>query len=123
MDTSGVVVVLGASPKADRFAYQAFQLLKQKGWTVVPVHPTFSNILGAPCYARIQDVPEKIHTLTLYVGAARSTPMIADIIGCRPRRIIFNPGAENPELAREALKNDIEVVQDCTLIMLNSGRF
>jgi hypothetical protein len=41
----------------------------------------------------------------------------------KPRRLIFNPGAENPYLARLARKNDIEAIERCTLIMLNSGQF
>jgi hypothetical protein len=46
-----------------------------------------------------------------------------EIVSARPRRIIMNPGAENPDLARRAEAAGIEVVEGCTLVMLRPGRF
>jgi len=76
------------------------QRLQEKGYNAVPVNPAFTEVLGERCYASISDVPQPIDTVTLYLGAARSTPLIQDILTAKPRRIIFNPGAENPELAK-----------------------
>jgi predicted CoA-binding protein len=61
--------------------------------------------------------------VTLYLSAARSTPLIEDILNARPNRIIFNPGAENEELGKAASSAGIEVVNGCTLVMLASGIF
>lgn len=117
------VVVLGASPKPDRFAFKAMQKLREHGYRAIPVNPAFPEILGKRCYGSIREIKESIDTVTLYLGTARSTPLIKEIIAARPRRIIFNPGAENSELASEAGKDGIEVVNDCTLVMLESGSF
>ena len=59
----------------------------------------------------------------MYLGKARSDPLIDDIVAAKPRRIIMNPGAENDDLAERAEKNGIEVIEDCTLVMLGSGTF
>jgi predicted CoA-binding protein len=117
------VAVLGASPKPDRYAYRAMQMLKDYGHKPVPVNPAFDEILGETCYPKIDDVPQPIDTATLYLGAARSTPLIDEIIAAKPRRIIMNPGAENDTLADEAREHGIEVVYGCTLVMLGSGEF
>ena len=117
------VLVLGATPKADRFAYRAMQMLKTHGHKVIPVNPAFSEVLGEPCYKSVADVRDPIDTVTMYVGANRSAPMIPEILEAKPRRIIFNPGAENDHLAAEAERNGIEVLHDCTLVMLQSGTF
>jgi predicted CoA-binding protein len=117
------VAIIGASPKADRYAYRALVLLREYSYRPVPVNPAFSQILGEHCYARIGDVPEKIDTATLYLRKARSDPLIQEIISKRPRRIIMNPGAENVDLARRAEAEGIEVVQGCTLVMLRTGTF
>jgi predicted CoA-binding protein len=45
------------------------------------------------------------------------------ILDIHPKRIIFNPGTTNPELAEMARKAGIEVVDDCLLVMLNTGKF
>ncbi len=68
------------------------------------------------------NVAGPIDTVTLYLGAVRSTPLIPEILAARPRRIIFNPGAENEDLAAQAEPRGIEVVHGCTLVMLQNGQ-
>jgi predicted CoA-binding protein len=117
------VAVLGASPKPERYAYKAMQMLGEYGHRAVPVNPAFKEILGAKCYPSIVDVPGKIDTATVYLGKARSDPLIDEIVDLQPRRIIINPGAENENLAAKARERGIEVVEGCTLVMLRTGQF
>ena len=118
-----VVVVLGASTKPDRYAYRALKLLRDYGHRAVPVNPACDEILSEKCYPRVGDVPDKIDTVTVYLRKARSDPLIDEIVNVAPRRIIMNPGAENSDLAMKAREHGIEVVEDCTLVMLRSGVF
>jgi predicted CoA-binding protein len=117
------VVVLGATPKSDRFANMAMRSLQQHGHKAVPVNPAFPEVLGERCYASISEVPQPIDTVTMYLGPTRSEPLVDEIIAAAPRRIIMNPGAENDRLAAEAKKAGIEVVEGCTLVMLQGGNF
>jgi predicted CoA-binding protein len=117
------VAILGASPKPDRYAYQALQLLHEYGHRTLPINPAFDEILGEKCYPTISDAPGPIDTVTLYLGDTRSSPLIDEIISARPRRIIMNPGAENSALAAKAEAAGIEVVEGCTLVMLRTGQF
>lgn len=118
-----IVAVIGASPKPDRYAYRAMQLLAEHGHRAIPINPAFDEILGEKCYRSIANVPDKIDTVTLYLSEARSDPLTDEIIDAKPRRIIMNPGAENDALAEKARTRGIEVVEDCTLVMLGSGTF
>ena len=117
------VAILGASPKPDRYAYKAFEMLREYGHRPVPVNPAFPEILGEKCYPKISDVPGAIDTVTLYLGEARSALLIDEIIEAKPRRIIMNPGAENSVLTEKAENAGIEVVEGCTLVMLRTGQF
>jgi predicted CoA-binding protein len=117
------VAILGASPKPDRYAYKAFEMLRDYGHRPVPVNPAFDEILGEKCYPTIGEAPQPIDTVTLYLGAARSNPLIDEIVSAKPKRIIMNPGAENPALAEKAEAAGIEVVEGCTLVMLGTGQF
>ena len=117
------VAVLGASPKPDRYAYRAMQMLRQFGHRAIPVNPAFNEILGEPCYSKLADVPTGVDTVTMYLGKQRSDPLIDEIIAAKPKRIIMNPGAENDDLARKAEAVGIEPVYDCTLVMLQTGSF
>jgi len=118
-----IVAVMGASPKPDRYAYKAMQMLRTHGHRPVPVNPAFEEVLGATCYRSIADVPEPIDTVTMYLGKQRSDPLIEEIVAARPRRIIMNPGAENDDLAAKAEAAGIEVDYACTLVLLQTGAF
>jgi predicted CoA-binding protein len=117
------VAVLGASRKPKRYSHKAMKMLRDYGHRAVPVNPAFDEIIGEKCYTRVGDIPDKIDTVTLYLGKARSDPLIDEIVDLAPRRIIMNPGAENTDLATKARERGIEVVEDCTLVMLRSGLF
>ncbi len=117
------VAVIGASDKPERFSYQALILLKQKGHQVFPVHQRLKAIDGLAVYSSITDIPEAIDTVSMYVAADISSGIAADILGTKPKRIIFNPGAENPELNQKSKARGITTVNDCTLVMLRASRF
>jgi len=120
---SETVAVLGASPKPDRYAYRAMQMLREHGHRAIPVNPAFDEILGGKCYRSIAEIPDPIDTVTMYLGKQRSDPLIGEIIAAKPKRIIMNPGAENDELGATAEAAGIEPVYDCTLVMLQTGSF
>lgn len=109
------VAILGASNKPERFAFKASELLTDHGHEVVEVSPRSSvtSLAGAGA----------VDTLTMYVGPALSTQMSTDILALKPRRVIFNPGTENPSLEDELRRAGVDVVEDCTLVMLRAGRF
>ena len=123
MSAYETVAILGASPKPERYAYKAFRMLGDYGHRPIPINPAFDEILNEKCYPTIADAPKPIDTVTLYLGELRSNPLIDEIIQAKPRRIIMNPGAENPALAEKAEEAGIEVVEGCTLVMLQTGQF
>jgi len=68
-------------------------------------------------------LPEGIDTVTLYLGPERQREYYDYILSLKPKRIIFNPGTENDELAALAEANGIETVEACTLVMLSIGNY
>ena len=117
------IVVLGASDKKHRYSYQAVMLLLEKGYSVLPVHKRIKSIEGLHVYSDINEIKQDVDTITLYVNSSLSSLMLDDICSLHPRRIIFNPGAENQELLIAAQKKGIEVIEACTLEMLNTDQF
>jgi hypothetical protein len=117
------VLLLGASPKPERYAHRALLALTARGHRVVPVHPVHASVEGIPCVKRLEDVCEKIDTVTLYVGPDTSTPLTDALIRLRPGRVIFNPGTENPPLERRLQEARIPTLRACTLVMLSTGQF
>lgn len=117
------VAVLGASPKEDRYSFKAVRLLKQNGFQPIPVHPAGHTVDGIEGLKSLNDIADQIDTLTVYVSSKISDDEKDNIIKLNPRRVVFNPGAENSGLASFLEGEGIEVVENCTLVMLNSGIF
>jgi predicted CoA-binding protein len=118
-----VVVVLGASPKPTRYSNMAVRQLKAKGYRVLPVHPTAETIGDLPVVHNLHDIKEKVHTLTLYLGPLHSRGQVDAILALAPKRVIFNPGTESPQLTARLQSAGIDCVHACTLVMLRSGIF
>ncbi len=115
-------VVLGASTDTTRYAYLAVKMLQRYHFEVVPVGRDEGEINGAKILTGNPDIKD-VDTVTLYIGKARLPQFAEYIFGLKPKRIIFNPGTENPEVMMEAQKRGIEVVPGCTLVMLSVGTY
>jgi len=115
--------VLGASPKEDRYSFKAVHMLKEHGYTPIPVHPAGHTVDGIPGVKSITEIKSPLDTLTMYVNAAISDKEYDNIIALKPRRVIFNPGSENSALAEKLRKAGIEVVEACTLVMLQTNQY
>lgn len=117
------VVVLGASPKEDRYSNRAIRLLKSNGYTTVPVHPKFETIEDLPVVHSLSDIRQKVDTLTLYVGPERLQTMADEIVAFKPGRVIFNPGTESEALQSRLREANIPYLQACTLVMIQTNQF
>jgi len=117
------VVIIGASNNPERYSHRALLLLRKHGHEVVPVHPKLAEIEGIPVVADVSLITGPVDTVTMYVGAAISSGLQDKLITLKPRRIIFNPGAENAALADALQKAGIACEEACTLVLLNTGQF
>ena len=115
-------LVLGASNKPGRFSYLAIKSLVNHGVDVCAIGARMGNVDGVEIITQKIDI-DNIHTVTLYLNSKNQTSYIDYIIGLKPKRIIFNPGTENSELLTKARENNIDIVFDCTLVMLKNGSY
>lgn len=115
-------VVIGASPNKDRYSYLATERLKNNNYEVVPLGIREGEINGEKI---ITDRPilSDIHSVAMYIGKKLQADWYDYILGLNPKRVIFNPGTENGEFERILMDKDIEVVENCTLVMLATNQF
>jgi hypothetical protein len=124
MDAPGqTVVVLGASADPSRYAFRAHRLLKEKGHRVIPVSAKAQTIDGDEARVSLDAVPTPVDTVTVYLRPTFSAAYRDGLLALAPRRVIFNPGAENSALASALRAAGIECLEECTLVMLRTGRF
>ncbi len=117
------VAILGASDKPDRYSYLAFEALKKHGHRPLPVHPKLASIEGTAVYPSLEKVPGPVDTLTVYVSPEISSAMEQQILDFPVKRVIFNPGTENPGLASKLQKKGVQTLEACTLVLLKTSQF
>ncbi len=115
-------LVLGASDNPTRYSNMAMKQLRGKGHPVVAIGRKQVKAGDVDIITGMQPYIG-IDTVTLYLSAANQKEYYDYIISLHPKRIIFNPGAENPELEQLAFSNGIEPLEACTLVMLSTGRY
>ena len=115
-------VVLGASPNPSRYSYLAVNRLQAHGHSVIPIGRKRGQINGEEIINEPQLI-EDVDTITLYLNAQNQRQYYNYILSLHPKRIIFNPGAENRELAELAVKNNILPMEACTLVLLSTDQY
>lgn len=115
-------LVLGASQKPERYSYLAIRSLRKHQIEVFAIGARKGIVEDVEIQTELKNF-EDIHTVTLYLSPKNQIPYYSYIISLNPKRIIFNPGTENPELEKLARENGIDVVEGCTLVMLSNGTY
>ena len=115
-------VVIGASPNTDRYSYKATISLQQHNHTVYPIGIRNGKINDLDIITSKPNI-DNIDTVTLYVGADNQPVWFDYIFSLNPKRIIFNPGTENPEFEALAISKGIEVLDACTLVLLSINQY
>ena len=115
-------LVLGATENPNRYAYRAAHSLLSHGHEIALVGIRKGEVAGQPIINEKTPVIG-IDTVTLYVGPHNQPEWYDYILSLRPRRIVFNPGTENPELKRMANTQGIQILEACTLVMLETNSY
>lgn len=115
-------LVIGASENTSRYSNMAIHKLLAAGKEVVAMSDRPGDVAGVSFVTHREKIDE-IHTVTLYIN-----PMIQEIyytyvLQLKPKRVIFNPGTENPEFMRLLRSHGIEVEAACTLVLLSMNQY
>ncbi len=115
-------VVIGASSNPSRYAYKAVIALSDEGHEVYPIGIKNGQINGIDI---IVDRPKikNVHTVTIYLSKKNQAQEADYILDLKPKRIIFNPGAENEALNQLAREKKIITEQACTLVLLRTTQY
>ncbi|TDD76085.1 CoA-binding protein [Flavobacterium caseinilyticum] len=115
-------LVLGATTKPERYAFKAVNMLVDKGHSVLALGQNAGEVAGVKIQTKA--IPLKnIDTVTLYLNPTRQRDYYNYIVEAKPKRVIFNPGTENPEFYQLLKLNDIKVEVACTLVLLATNQY
>lgn len=115
-------VVIGASENPERYSNRVVRMLHRQNIPVVAIGIKEGEIDGVKIQTGFPKI-KNVDTVTLYVGAKNQPQYYDYILSLKPERVIFNPGAENPEFEKIVSEKGIEVLEACTLTMLTVGNY
>lgn len=115
-------LIIGASNNPERYAYKAAHKLVSAGHPIVNFGVKKGEVAGVPIINEWY-LFEGIDTVTLYIGPNKQSEYIDKIIDINPRRVLFNPGTENPTAQAKFKKAGIEVEEACTLVLLSLNAY
>jgi uncharacterized protein len=115
-------VVLGASENKERYSNMAVRKLIAHNHPVIAVGNKGSVIGNTPIVVELLPHSD-VDTITLYLNEKNQKKYYDYIFSLNPKRIIFNPGAENNELEELAKEKGIKTMQACTLVLLSTNQY
>ena len=115
-------LVLGASLNPVRYSNMAINRLVNNKFDVVAIGLREGHVAGVEI-SKEQQLFDDIDSVTLYLNPQRQKEYYTYIVSLNPRRVIFNPGTENPELYQLLHENNIESEVACTLVLLGTIQY
>lgn len=115
-------LVIGASEHEERYSNKAIRSLRAHGHTVVALGKNKGQV--GDVTIQTERLPfEDIDTITLYINPSLQKDYVDYLLSLKPKRIIFNPGAENESFERAAKEQGVATLPACTLVLLSTGQF
>ena len=115
-------LVLGATSKPEKYSNIAINKLVEKGHSVLAIGQNTGEVAGVKIHTK--QIPlANIDTVTLYLNPKRQVEYYNYIIETKPKRVIFNPGTENPQFYQLLQSNGIKAEVACTLVLLATNQY
>ena len=115
-------LIIGATTKPDRAAFKAIGLLVANGHSVIALGQNAGEVAGIKINTKAIPVTN-IDTISLYINPSRQRDYYNYIVEAKPKRVLFNPGTENPELYQLLELNNIKFEAACTLVLLTLNKY
>ena len=112
LQESKVIAVVGASNNAQRPGNIAPKFLIDHGYTVIPVNPNESEILGQLCYPELSRIPVKVDVVSIFRRSEDVPPIVDEAIAIGAAAIWMQEGVSHKEAGAKASVLNIDVIMD-----------
>jgi len=119
---SRTIAVVGLSAQWHRPSYFAAKYMQEHGYRVIPVNPTYPEILGEKSYKRLADIPEKVDVVDCFRKSAEIPMLAEEAIAIGAKVLWMQLGVENAEARARAEAAGLEVVEN-RCVKIEHGRF
>ncbi|MGB8170750.1 MAG: CoA-binding protein [Chthoniobacteraceae bacterium] len=112
------VAVIGASQDRRKYGNKAVRAYVESGYAVFPINPKEATIEGLKTYPSLNDIPEHVDFVSLYVPPAIGLKLLPDIAAIEPRELWLNPGSESDDLIEAAADLHLRAIVACSIVAL-----
>ena len=116
-------LVLGASSKPERYSYKAIERLRAAGHTVQALGSREGSVADVTIQTDTQHIHQPIDTVSLYLSPRWQESYTEWLLSIAPKRVLFNPGTENPKLVQQLISKGIAAENACTLVLLSTDQY
>lgn len=112
--------VAGASKNRAKFGNKVLRCYLQNGRRAYAVNPLDTEVEGVPCVAKLSDLPEKVHGLSIITPAQVTEKLVEDAHAVGITRIWMQPGAESERAIERCRELGISLIEGgpCLLVVL-----
>lgn len=115
------IAVVGLSANWYRPSFFAAKYMQEHGYRIIPVNPSYPEILGEKSYASLKDIPEKVDMVDCFRKSSEIEPLAEQAIAIGAKVLWMQLGVMNEKAADKARKGGLEVVQD-RCVKIEHGR-
>lgn len=125
LDSAKTIAVVGLSSKSHRASYGVTETLQSCGYRIFPVNPNETEVLGEKCFARLEDIPEKIDIVDIFRRSEFVPEIVDAAIRIGARAIWMQEGVEDEASAERARRAGLFVIMDNCIAkeLYKRGRF
>ena len=111
------LAVVGVSSKGNKFSNTVYKALKTRGYRLFPVNTNTTEIDGETCYSRLQDLPEPVDGVLIFVRPENTLDVVKDAAAAGIKHIWIQQEAESQESLEYCRDNDLDVVYGHCILM------
>ncbi len=117
--SSQAYAVIGVSANRKKFGNTVFRMMKDKGFTVYPVHPTLGTVEGEPCFRSVRELPVEVQSAVTVIPPDATVAVVQECQDRGIRHIWMQPGSGSPAAEASAREKGLMVVNgECILMFL-----
>ena len=112
LQESRIIAVVGLSSNEQRPSYRVAKYMMEHGYTIIPVNPAESEILGQKCYASLAEIPQKIDIVDCFRKSVDIPPLAEAAIAIGAKTLWLQLEIINEAATQRASTAGLNVVQD-----------
>ena len=109
------IASVGLSSNPLKASYGVVAYLQARGYRIIPVNPTATEILGEKAYPDLSSIPEKIDVVQVFRRPEDVPPVVEDAIKIGAKAVWMQEGISNEEAAQAAREAGLQVVMDACM--------